>query len=408
MNESDNKKMKIVLITTGQPSINPRIVKEADALTKAGHIVIVLYCHWVPWADEADNEILAGAKWKAVLVGGSPAKNKTAYLISRVWFKFYRKLAILGFLKTTIAEQAQARAFKALLKTAKNNKADYYIAHNLGALPVAVLAAEANNAKAGFDFEDYHRGEVKNKKPADEQRIVHLEDKYISRCKYISFASPMIGEKVLENFPKFQGKTKVIYNCFPLIEKSPQKDVTKKQLKLFWFSQTVGADRGLITALVALKLINDPLIKLTIVGQVSDQIKKYFFSILENSKVQLDFSGVVSPKEIDELAARSDVGLALEMLEPENRNLCLTNKIFTYLAAGNAIIFSETSAQEKFCQENKAGLLYKTGDAEALAKSIRFYQDEENLLYQKKHNRKLAETTFNWETESQKLVALLD
>ena len=73
----------------------------------------------------------------------------------------------------------------------------------------------------------------------------------------------------------------------------------------------------------------------------------------------------------------------------------LTNKIFTYQAVRHAIIFSNTAAQEKFCTENNAGLLYKTGDAEALAKAIRFYQDEENLLQQKKHNRKLAETIFN-------------
>ena len=33
----------IVLVTTGQPSTKPRIVKEADALQKAGFNVNVLY-----------------------------------------------------------------------------------------------------------------------------------------------------------------------------------------------------------------------------------------------------------------------------------------------------------------------------------------------------------------------------
>jgi len=46
---------KIVLITTGQPSCNPRVVKEADALSAAGHEVTVIYNYYIGWADENDQ-----------------------------------------------------------------------------------------------------------------------------------------------------------------------------------------------------------------------------------------------------------------------------------------------------------------------------------------------------------------
>ena len=56
--------LKIVLITTGQPSCNPRIVKEADALSAAGHEVIVVYNYFIKWADENDQLLLAKKSWK--------------------------------------------------------------------------------------------------------------------------------------------------------------------------------------------------------------------------------------------------------------------------------------------------------------------------------------------------------
>ena len=45
------------------------------------------------------------------------------------------------------------------------------------------------------------------------------------------------------------------------------------------------------------------------------------------------------------LAAAYDIGLSLETDVSENRRLCLTNKIFTYLLAGVPVLLSDTPAQ---------------------------------------------------------------
>lgn len=52
---------KILLLTTAQPSTNPRLVKEAEALSEAGYWVKVLYCYRADWALKADREILKRA-----------------------------------------------------------------------------------------------------------------------------------------------------------------------------------------------------------------------------------------------------------------------------------------------------------------------------------------------------------
>ena len=60
--------MKICLITTGQPSTNPRLVKEADAFSEAGHEVNVVAAHWSEWASNLDGPLLASRQWRMSLV----------------------------------------------------------------------------------------------------------------------------------------------------------------------------------------------------------------------------------------------------------------------------------------------------------------------------------------------------
>ena len=85
-----------------------------------------------------------------------------------------------------------------------------------------------------------------------------------------------------------------------------------------------------------------------------------------------------------------DVGLALELSEPENRDLCLTNKVFTYMLAGNAMILSETSMQRSFKQQYQVGESFAQNDVEKLMNCIKMYKDPGLLLKQRKHNYTLA------------------
>ena len=45
---------RVTLLTTGQPSTNPRLVKEADALASAGFDVSVIGIRRAGWADASD------------------------------------------------------------------------------------------------------------------------------------------------------------------------------------------------------------------------------------------------------------------------------------------------------------------------------------------------------------------
>ena len=158
--------MTVVIITTGQPSVNPRVVKEADVLSAAGFGVTVLFCFWIQWANDADEALLKNVKWNYLLVGGQPKKNKLLYYFTKARFKLNRDLNKKFGNRFLLAERSQARCFDELLQAAKSIKGEWYIGHNLGALAVAVKAARYNNGRVGFDFEDYHREENNQEKMA--------------------------------------------------------------------------------------------------------------------------------------------------------------------------------------------------------------------------------------------------
>lgn len=401
------RQKKIVLITTGQPSINPRIIKEADAFHAAGYEVMLFYCFFINWASEKDTVLLKNIPWKYKIVGGSPHEHKMQYFFTRLRNKICSLLSSVIGPAFLLFERTQARAYDELLQEAKRIKADWYIGHNLGALAVAVQAAMHHGGKAGFDFEDYHYGENLPGATQILRRISFLENKYLPLLSYYSTASDLITQAVKKDHPSFKGSSITVNNCFSLkhqpVFKSKQPD--DHTLQLFWFSQTLGFNRGLEVLIQALVQLNDPQIHLTLAGRCNADmliyIKKQAGDIINN----IHFAGIIQPELLPEFASQYDVGLALEIGFSENNNIALSNKIFTYLLAGNAIILSETAMQLAFNKTYKVGEGFKVNNLNELLYKIKLYKDIDKLNAQKIFNYELAKHQLHWELESKKLVA---
>ncbi|RZL30532.1 MAG: hypothetical protein EOO96_17950, partial [Pedobacter sp.] len=252
---------RIVLITSGQPSLNPRLVKEADALGNNGYQVTVLYLYWNKWGSDLDYDLLKYKKWKFIRVGGTPKTNKLTYWCSRIIFKIFTFFAKQFTFEHQIAENAMGRCSNHLLKNAKKFNADLYIAHNLAALPVAVMAAKKNKAKCGFDAEDFHRYESSNNSCDFKVKLnTFIEDKYLKQVDYLTTASPLIAKSYQSLYPNVNPI--VINNVFEL-KHQPELSLNQtERLKLFWFSQTIGKNRGLEDVIEALNIINDKRLEL--------------------------------------------------------------------------------------------------------------------------------------------------
>jgi hypothetical protein len=132
-------------------------------------------------------------------------------------------------------------------------------------------------------------------------------------------------------------------------------------------------------------------------------------TIDEAKIVNITFLGPVYPNEIFSVASHHDIGLALEPGRDINNQIALSNKIFTYLLAGNAVIFSATPAQKLFYEENRGiGSLYSCGNTHELTAILKNYLYHPELLLEAKRNAvKLAGIKYNWEVESKKLLVII-
>src|SRR5437879_4241943 len=135
---------KICLLTPSQPSINPRIVKEADALVEAGHQIHVLCGHTVPWADKSDEILLRNRKWTCSYVGGVPGSAQHWW--TRLRHGVIRRLPRAWNLSREFAKWSLARVTPELQAAAFRFEANLYVAHYVGALAAAGAVAHAKGA----------------------------------------------------------------------------------------------------------------------------------------------------------------------------------------------------------------------------------------------------------------------
>jgi glycosyltransferase involved in cell wall biosynthesis len=393
-----------VLVTSGQPSANPRLVKEATTLSEAGYAVSVIYAPLSAWADKFDADLFKNTpKIEWIKAGYHPVANSVKYKLARARRKFYETL--FRYLPKAFNSPIYALVLFAQELEAKacSIKGDVYIGHNLGALPAVVKAAKKFNAKSGFDAEDYHRGEWAEG-TAGHLLTTKVENKYIPSLSYLSTASPLISETYKSIFPGQDVIT--INNAFSKHLLKPVSTSEQKRLSIFWFSQTVGRNRGIEDVIEAMNILNSLNIELHLLGHCPESYKEELKKLAKRPAA-IHFHLSTTLENIFSVAAQFDVGLAAEVPHCINRELCLTNKLFTYILSSNCILASDTQAQKLFLNTYPGvGLLYEHNKPESLAQQInKLYNDKHLLGELRKNAHELAAERLNWEKESEILLS---
>jgi glycosyltransferase involved in cell wall biosynthesis len=367
----------------------------------------VLYNYWAKWATKYDEEIKArfqNVEW--IETGGNPEKSAVYYFFTRIRHKLYRLLHRFFPENLYLATHTEIRGFDALLFHARRIKADLYVAHNLGALPVAANAAAKHKSQYAFDAEDFHRGQVEEKTEGHE-RTVKLENAFLPKASYITAASPLIAEMYAVLYKK---DITVLNNVFPRLYQPDFKELPFDKLRLIWFSQTIGVNRGLQDVLKAVNEIHEKKIHITLIGLYSKEIERELRQQLTNRQHSLQFVEPVHEIDLLELCSQHHIGLALERREPFNRDICLTNKIFSYLIAGSAIIASDTKAQKQFFEQHAGvGYIYEVNNCKVLTKILLdLIDDPVSLTKARKEAYQLAKQKLNWDCEKEKLLPLIE
>jgi glycosyltransferase involved in cell wall biosynthesis len=403
-------KARICIISAMHPSLNPRVVKEADALAEAGYSVSLIAPRYSKWADQADHG-LGDRGWRRLR---SPEFGPSAPLRARV-VELLRRLSSsaalrLGIHRDWVLHGALHPAAPGLIRAACSTQADLFIGHYPAGLLAAALAAEEQDANFAFDAEDFHLGDLPDlpENAVHREIIRKIESRHLPHAEYVSAAAPLIAEAYSETY----GITRpqVVLNVFPIAQGMKEPSETGRQRSLYWFSQTIGPNRGLECALEALALSRTRP-KFVLRG---DPAKGYAAWLRGRAK-ELGVNELIellpaeTPDKMVHLAAEHSVGFVGETGHSENRRIMLTNKQFVYMLAGLPTILSDIPSHRAFASEAKGAVfLYDTENPSSLAKTIdELFSDDAHRSASARAAWLLGRERYNWEVERTKLCALV-
>ena len=397
--------MIVKIISPRHVSYNPRVVKEADALSDAGHdVTVVALCNHERQAV-LDQGVVRERPWRLVTVScrrrGGGAVESTRWL----WQTLRQRLAQRVCTKWRSPwwiERAQGRETPELARLAGRTPADLYIAHHAEALPAAAAAARRHRARLAFDAEDFHSGMDNRRVPEtvwrgagnleesvraildwhatlpklpEQRRIEYLESTCLPQCSYVTAASPGIAMalEVKYGIPR----PTVIRNSFPpgpsLPPPRPSSAVgcSPSSFRLYWFSQVIGPGRGMEEAVDALALLPES-VELHLRGDVANGFGESLKGRAEGTGVweRVTIHPPCPPRDLVRESSRFDVGLALETGVDMNRLICETNKVFVYSLAGLPVVASDTPAQTHLAGLAAGVELCRSGCSESLAQAV--------------------------------------
>lgn len=408
--------MRVCLISSIHPWVNPRLVKEADALADCGHEVSVVTKRVDRWSDERDATALADKRWLLHRVGmiRDEPSDRWRWLSSAV----RAELAMRGYRATgssRLAEEAYYRGFPLVLRAAIDTRADFFIAHTQGALPIAARAAAHAGVGFGFDCEDLLAEEMADglRNPSVRRAILDIERTHLPKALYVTATSRAMSAYLARQYAI--PEPAVIYNVFSRANfdglPPPSRRRERETLELVWISATIGPGRGLEDAVLALARLPEA-VRLTIFGRMLPSYEPQLRALADRAGVwaRMSIEAVLRPQDIASAMSRFDVGLSLDLNNCANRSLTVCNKVFEYLQAGLALAMTDTPGQREIMETTPAaGFIYPPGDAAALAGQLgRYLANRDALTTAQTAACDAGRERYNWDHDREVFLAAFE
>lgn len=391
----------VAIVTGAHLCRNPRVVKEADALSAAGYHVTVLGPSFSATLAGEDRALADGCGWRHRLstdLTRAGIDGVAPRLVRRAGTEAVRWLGIQ-------TPEALGYGLRKTLAGARDLDADLYIGHQeVGLWVVDRLAGEGRTV--GADLEDWYSEDLlpHARKGRPVALLRRLEAAALRRSGHVTTTSESMAGALACRYDA--GAPAVIYNAFPwadrgALEEPPEDRRETARPTLHWFSQTVGAGRGLETLFAALPRLSRS-VDVHLRGACSpaeeERLRRLFPTAGDH---RLFLHGLVPNEELLGRIAGHDVGMALEPHDPPNSHLTVSNKILHYLLAGLPVVATETAGQREVAIGAPGAVrLCRSGSASSVASAIdRLLASRAALAGAKRAALEAARTRFCWERQ---------
>jgi glycosyltransferase involved in cell wall biosynthesis len=400
---------RILILIGGHLCTAPRAQKEAEALSNAGHSVMVAGVWFIPELVERDRLLSQAQSWQFQPVldfHGTTTAQKITRLQVRLRAKLAREL-YQRFNRCTSELLGYGAA--EMLQFAQRYRADLTIVHSEAGLWVG-QQLQRQGYRVGVDFEDWFSTDLLPSAQVHRPIawIESLEASLIQNCKYCLSTSQAMANAMANTYASPTPTT--IYNIFPQNSESATitvlRDRPNREIpSLHWFSQTIGPGRGLECLFAALAEVAGNW-QLHLRGHCPEAYRHWLMTqVREEWADRIFIHTTVANDELPLRIAEHDIGLALETTTIPSRNLTVTNKLFQYLQAGLAVIATDTVGQREVLQAHPtAGQLITSNDPQSLAQAINQWIESPQGLAIAKQAAKQAGQTLSWEEQALQLV----
>lgn len=348
------------------------MLKAADAFHAAGYRVRVISTRTGGWTAAADDAIAASRPWEWRVVSYDRSEASATWLRSGARHKAARAFAALvTSVPHSVATAAFARVHRELVDAILEQPADLIYGGTTGAIAAAAEAGRRSGSAFAVDFEDYHCAEHEPAGGDVSNALGRLVMQWASEgAAFVTAGSAAIAGACREEL----GIAAIpIHNVFPLPAAAPhRREELLQPFSTYWFSQTIGAGRGLEDVVRALGATARPA-SINLRGCARPGYVAGLTELARTKAPRVDIRVMppIAPARMVDECRTFDVGISSEPGRVRNNALALSNKATTYPLAGLPVLMTDTIGQRPLADDlGKGALRFAPGDYERLAEQL--------------------------------------
>jgi glycosyltransferase involved in cell wall biosynthesis len=399
---------RITLLCPNQLSSTPRILRNANALAKAGHQVTLVWPDHLERYLAYDAKLIAESDWQSQPIDfvSTPSKRLLG-LLSRTRRKIADQLSHHNS-SLWLTERAYGYFGPELTRAVVQTRPQFVLAQQQTVLAPAARAARLCGALFAIDVEDL----LSESQSEPVHLIQRVESAWLPQAAFVCTMSEAAAD-FLNQQHRLKQPPLILHNCPRLVERGNLKPPVERNrdssiLRLYWFGQTIGPHSCAESILRAMHLLKKKTM-LTLRGFVT--VPSYIES-LQRLAHELHLSDSLkiepgaSPEKMVELAAEHDVCFGTQPGLQLFHRLAIGNKVFTGMMAGCVVALTHTPAHQRLLDKNHDWAFhFGENNPEQLAAALQPLLDQPNKrLEMQQHAWDLATSTYHWELESEHLV----
>ena len=312
--------------------------------------------------------------------------------------------------KSLRARLSRVWALVGLFRTIRSLESDVLAAHEPDSALVALWLRRKRGTPVHFDVHELFDELVGARAPGWlEPTLRSLTWSFLSRvaarCDWITVVSSPMAERYAAVLT--EERVTVLQNSAPM-ELFPPCDQSIDGPLTVCHEGWLNRSRGMREIVEALALARERAdVRLLVVGCIRDNCEAEFWDHVDSLGLRdsVEVTGWLPYSEVGQADARAQVGLVT--LQPSGNNYYgLSNKLFSYMACGQAVIVPRGSATADLAEECECGLTVDVTQPSALADAmVRLAGDPELRCSLGANARRAMERRYSWEQLEQVLIS---